>query len=148
MLSLGFYEQLTNRCLARELERLSENRKYTAAVDRAEASSVMSQYVAQIVCKTIDRLQEEGSGLPQLVVALVNRLVILTAGEPEDNPLAFSVDERAEQLLTLLDEQDPRLALRKTARDAVLPETSLALWVSADHRADRGFHPDAGTSGS
>ena len=73
MLSPGVYEQLINRRLARELERLPESRKYTTAVDRAEASGVLSQYVARVVCKTIDRLQEEGRDLPQLV-ALVNRL--------------------------------------------------------------------------
>ena len=135
MLSPGVYEQLINRRLARELERLPENRKYTAAVDRAEASGVLSQYVARVVCKTIDRLQEEGRDLPQLV-ALVNRLVSLIVGETEDNPSALSVDERAEQLLTLLDEKDPRLALGKTARDAVRPETSLAqssLFTGAAH---------------
>ena len=135
MLSPGVYEQLINRRLARELERLPENRKYTAALDRAEASGILSQYVAQMVCKTIDRLQEEGRDLPQLV-ALVNRLVSLMAGETEDSPSSLSVDERAEQLLTLLDEKDPRLALGKTARDTVRPETSLAqssLFTGAAH---------------
>ena len=135
MLRPGAYEQLINRRLASELERLPERCRHTAAVDPAEASGVLSQYVAQVVCKTIDRLQEEGRDLPQLV-ALVNRLVSLIVGETEDNPSALSVDERAEQLLTLLDEKDPRLALGKTARDAVRPETSLAqssLFTGAAH---------------
>lgn len=135
MLRPGAYEQLINRRLASELERLPERCRHTAAVDPAEASGVLSQYVARVVCKTIDRLQEEGRDLPQLV-ALVNRLVSLIVGETEDSPSSLSIDERAEQLLTLLDEKDPRLALGKTAREAVRPETSLAqssLFTGAAH---------------
>lgn len=60
MLSPGVYEQLINRRLVSELERLPERCRLTAAVDPAEASGVLSQYMAQVLCKTIDRLQEEG----------------------------------------------------------------------------------------
>ena len=48
----------------------------------------------------------------------------------------LSVDQRAEQLLALLREQDPRLAVGKTAADLIRPETSIAqssLFTGAIH---------------
>ena len=42
MLSPGVYEQLINRRLVSELERLPERCRLTAAVDPAEASGVLS----------------------------------------------------------------------------------------------------------
>ena len=48
----------------------------------------------------------------------------------------LSVEQRAEQLLALLREQDPRLAVGKTAADLIRPETSIAqssLFTGAIH---------------
>ena len=42
MLRPGIYEQLIDRRLAQELDHLPENQKATAAIDQAEASSVLS----------------------------------------------------------------------------------------------------------
>ena len=69
-------------------------------------------------------------GLANQIVALIQN----TTGEADFS--ALSVDQRAEQLLALLQEQDPRLAVGKTAADLSRPETSIAqssLFTGAIH---------------
>lgn len=135
MLRPGIYEQLINHRLARELDQLPENQKATASIDQAEASSVLSQYVADVVRKALERMHDGRSELPEQV-ALVNQLVALAGEAAEEDIDGLSVDERAQQLLALLGEKDPRIALGKSARDVIRPETSLAqssLFTGAVH---------------
>ena len=73
----------------------------------------------------------EGRGDVADQVALANRLIGLL---PETE--GQGIDDQAEQLMALLAEQDPALALGRTARDAVRPETSIAqssLFTGAVH---------------
>lgn len=135
MLRPGIYEQLIDRRLAQELDQLPENRKATAAIDQAEASSVLSQYVADVVRKALERMHDGRSELPDQV-ALVNQLVAMVGEVAEEDVDGISVDERAQQLLALIGDKDPRIALGKSARDVVRPETSLAqssLFTGAVH---------------
>ncbi len=58
---------------------------------------------------------------------LANRIVSLIEQETKEAAFAsLGVDQRAEQLLALLREQDPRLAVGRTAADLSRPETSIA----------------------
>ena len=58
-------------------------------------------------------------------ISLVNQIVTLIQNTTQEADFAaLSVDQRAEQLLALLREQDPRLAVGKTAADLSRPETS------------------------
>ena len=135
MLRLGIYEQLIDRRLAQELDQLPENQKATAAIDQAEASSVLSQYVADVVRKALERMHDGKSELPDQV-ALVNQLVAMIGEVAEEDIDGISVDERAQQLLALIGDKDPRIALGKSAKDVVRPETSLAqssLFTGAVH---------------
>ena len=135
MLRPGIYEQLIDRRLAQELDQLPENQKATAAIDQAEASSVLSQYVADVVRKALERMHDGKSELPDQV-ALVNQLVAMVGEIAEEDIDGISVDERAQQLLALIGEKDPRIALGKSAKDVVRPETSLAqssLFTGAVH---------------
>ena len=135
MLRPGIYEQLIDRRLAQELDRLPENQKATAALDQAEASSVLSQYVADIVCKALERMHDGKSELPDQV-ALLNQLVAMVGEVAEEDIDGITVDERAQQLLALIGEKDPRIALGKSAKDVVRPETSLvqsSLFTGAVH---------------
>lgn len=49
MLPPGLYEQVINNALTRELAELPEACKAVAPIDRAEASQVLAQYLADIV---------------------------------------------------------------------------------------------------
>ena len=91
MLRPGIYEQLIDRRLAQELDQLPENQKATAAIDQAEASSVLSQYVADVVRKALERMHDGKSELPDQV-ALVNQLVAMIDDGAATESLARSED--------------------------------------------------------
>ena len=130
MLHSGLYEQLINRALRQELDAIPAERKAIASVDPAEAAEVLSRYIAEATKRALSGMAE-GRGDVADQVALVNQLVGML---PETE--GQSIDDRAEQLLALLAEQDPALALGRTASDAVRPETSIAqssLFTGAVH---------------
>lgn len=117
MLCPGIYEQLIDRRLAQELDHLLENQKSTASIDQAEASSVLSQYAANVVRKALERMHDDQSELRDQV-ALVNQLVALVEEVAKEDIDGISVDERAQQLLALIGEKDPRIALGKSTKTA------------------------------
>lgn len=130
MLNPGLYEQLINRTLRQELDTISPERKSVAPVDPAEVADVLSRYIAEAAKRALSGMAE-GRGDVADQVALANRLIGLL---PETE--GQGIDDRAEQLMALLAEQDPALALGRTASDAVRPETSIAqssLFTGAVH---------------
>ncbi len=130
MLHPGLYEQLINHTLHQELESIPAERKSVSPVDPAEAAEVLSRYIAEAAKRALSGMAE-GRGDVADQVALANRLIGLL---PETD--GQGIDDRAEQLMALLSEQDPVLALGKTAKDAVRPETSIAqssLFTGAVH---------------
>ena len=123
MLQSGLYEQLITTALRRELAAIPDERQSVVPIDKAEAAEVLSRYVAEVTRTVLERMQESKLDV-QAQIALVNRMVKLLA---EDSEPSLAVDEKAEQLLALLKEQDPMLALGKRASDMTRPETSLAM---------------------
>lgn len=136
MLQPGLYEQVINAKLQSELAEIPQARKDTAPIDRAEASHVLSQYLADIVQKGLDNVLDNGGDIAAQV-ALTNKIVtLIQTSTQEADFAALSVTEQAEQLLALLREADPRLAAGKTAADLTRPETSMAqssLFTGAVH---------------
>lgn len=136
MLPPGLYEQVINTALNRELSEISDARKSVAPIDKAEASKVLARYLADVVQKGLENVADNGGDI-SMQIGLANQIVTLiqnTTGEADF--AALSVDQRAEQLLALLREQDPRLAVGKTAADLSRPETSIAqssLFTGAIH---------------
>lgn len=130
LLHPGLYEQLINHALLQELDAIPAERKAITSVDPAEAAEVLSRYIAEAAKKALsDMVEARGDVADQ--IALVNRLVGLLPDTESQR-----IDGCAEQLMALLVEQDPRLALGKTASDAVRPETSIAqssLFTGAVH---------------
>ncbi len=117
MLPPGLYEQVINTALNRELSEIPDARKSVAPLDKAEASKVLAQYLADVVQKGLDNVLDTGGDI-STQIGLANKI------------------QRAEQLLALLREQDPRLAVGKTAADLIRPETSIAqssLFTGAIH---------------
>ena len=54
MLHPGLYEQVINNALTGELAEIPEARKSVAPIDKAEASKVLTQYLADVVQKGLD----------------------------------------------------------------------------------------------
>lgn len=55
MLHPGLYEQVINNALTGELAEIPEARKSVAPIDKAEASKVLAQYLADVVQKGLDK---------------------------------------------------------------------------------------------
>ena len=136
MLNPGLYEQVINNQLTSELAEIPEARKAVAPIDKAEASKVLAQYLADVVQKGLDNVVDNGGDI-SAQIALTNQIVTLIQNTTKEADfVALGVDQRAEQLLALLKEQDPRLAVGKTAADLSRPETSIAqssLFTGAIH---------------
>ena len=54
MINYGLYEQVINNALNSELAEIPETRKAVAPIDKAEASKVLAQYMADVVQKGLD----------------------------------------------------------------------------------------------
>ena len=136
MLHPGLYEQVINNALNRELAEIPEARKSTAPIDTAEASKVLAQYLTEVVQKGLDNVQDNGGGI-EAQIELANQIVsTIQTTTKEADFAALGVDQRAEQLLALLRENDPRLAAGRAAKDIERPEMSLAqssLFTGAIH---------------
>lgn len=136
MLHHGLYEQIINNALSSELAEIPEARKAVAPINKAEASKVLAQYLADVVQKGLDNVVDNGGNI-SAQIALTNQIVDLIQNTTKEADFAaLGVDQRAEQLLALLREADPRLAVGKTASDLSRPETSIAqssLFTGAIH---------------
>ena len=136
MLRHGLYEQVINNRLTNELVEIEEARKAIAPIDKAEAAKVLSQYLAEVIQKGLDNIIDNGGDI-SAQITLTNKIVdIIQHTTNEADFAALSVDERAEQLLALLRETDPLLAVGKTASHLIRPETSVAqssLFTGAIH---------------
>ena len=136
MLHHGLYEQVINSQLSSELSEIPKARKAVAPIDKAEASKVLAQYLTDVVQKGLDNVVDNGGDI-SAQIALTNQIVDLIQNTTREADFAaMGVDQRAEQLLALLREADPRLAAGKTATDLARPETSIAqssLFTGAIH---------------
>ena len=136
MLHPGLYEQVINQQLTSELQEIPETRKSVAPIDKAEASKVLAQYLAEVVQMGMDNLLDNGGDIAAQI-QLTNKIVELVQTTTQENAFAdMDVNESAEQLLALLQAEDPRLAVGKTAADLNRPETSIAqssLFTGAIH---------------
>ena len=136
MLHPGLYEQVINNALTSELAEIPEARKSIAPIDPAEASKVLTQYLADVVQRGLDNVLDNGGDISDQI-ELTNQIVGLIQNTTKEADFAaLGVDRRAEQLFALLREKDSRLAAGKTASDIERPETSIArssLFTGAVH---------------
>ena len=111
MLHPGLYEQVINNALTGEFAEIPEARKSVAPIDKAEASKVLAQYLADVVQKGLDNVLDNGGDI-SAQIGLTNQIVDLIQNTTKEADFAaLGVDRRAEQLLALLRETDPRLAV-------------------------------------
>lgn len=136
MLHSGLYEQVINNQLDNELLGISEVRQCTAPIDKAEASKVLAQYLSEVVQKSLDNVADNDGDLSDQI-ELTNQIITLIQEKVNETDLeSMKIAQRAEQLLALLRENDPRILLGKTAADIERPETSVAyssLFTGAIH---------------
>jgi HKD family nuclease len=135
MLKPGIYEQVINKQLCKEIDAATDKLSSTTGIDPAEASKVLAQYISEVVEKGLNNIKDSKSGLDDQV-KLANRIVstiMSETGEPAFDTL--TVDERAEQLLALIDKENTIFALDEKAQ-IIRPKTSIAqssLFTGAIH---------------
>ena len=71
MLHPGLYEQVINQKLDSELSAIPEACRSTAPIDKAEASKVLAQYLADVVQQGLDNVADNGGDL-SAQIALTN----------------------------------------------------------------------------
>ena len=135
MLKQGLYEQVVNTEIKDELRQLPEDSKHIEKIDTAESSSVLTQYLSEVVHKGLDRIAGDDISAQ---LNLVNKIVDLISQETAQDDLRdFTVDDEGEQLFALLSRDDPMMRIgRKKAKDLPRPETSIAqssLFTGAVH---------------
>ena len=135
MLKQGLYEQVVNTEIKDELRQLPEDSKHVEKIDTAESSSVLTQYLSEVVHKGLDRIAGDDISAQ---LNLVNKIVDLISQETAQDDLRdFTVDDEGEQLFALLSRDDPMMRIgRKKAKDLPRPETSIAqssLFTGAVH---------------
>ena len=102
MLSPDFYERIINQVLNSELSEIPEACKSIVPIDRAEASKVLAQYLADVVQKGMENLLDNGGDI-SAQIGLANQIVTLIQNTTQEADFAaLHVDQRAEQLLALL----------------------------------------------
>ena len=135
MLKQGLYEQVVNTEIKDELRQLPEGSKHVEKIDAAESSSVLTQYLSEVVHKGLDRIAGDDISAQ---LNLVNKIVDLISQETaQDNLRDFTVGDEGEQLFALLSRDDPMMRIgQKKAKDLPRPETSIAqssLFTGAVH---------------
>lgn len=78
MLNQGLYEQVVNNEIKRELASLSDAEKHIEKIDSAEAASVLTQYLSEVVRKGLDRIAGDDISAQ---LELVNKIVELISQE-------------------------------------------------------------------
>lgn len=136
MLNPGLYEQVINNKIGEELSEIPAARQSAAPIDHAEAAVVLAQYLTGVIQEGLDNIKSSDDDVSSQIT-LANQIIALIETKTKEADFAsLQVDQRAEQLLALLKENDPRLALGKTASDIERPETSIAqssLFTGAIH---------------
>ena len=107
MLKPGLYEQVINDQLNSELSKIPEARKAIAPIDKAEASQVLTQYLADVVQKGLDNVVDNGGDI-SAQIALTNQIVDLIQTTTKEADFDFGVGQLA-QFLNCLDIRRPHI---------------------------------------
>ena len=137
MLYPGLYEQVINKALNRELAESPEARKSTAPIDTAEAAKVLAQYLTDVIQKGLENVQNNGGIEAQ--IQLANQIVTTIQNTTQEADFAaLGVDQRAEQLLALLQQNDQEKTQRTlTARRPPLRKVPCLPALSMSRRCTR-----------
>ena len=135
MLKPGLYEQIISQSLSRELASVSDACKHVEKLDAAEAPQALAGYVAEAVRAALEAMPAGTEEQSVQRIALVNKVLDVLSQQREDLS-EKSVDDRAEKLLQILQENDPSRITGMTAAKMPRPETPMAvssLFTGAAH---------------
>ncbi|MFA5531553.1 MAG: DEAD/DEAH box helicase family protein [Thiohalomonadaceae bacterium] len=136
MLQPGIYEQIIDEELKETLSEIPDQRKAIGPIEKAEASKILSRYLADIVEKSLENSIDKDDSLNKQI-DLINEIIAVIKRRTDENDCRnFLISENAEQLLALLNENDPLLALGRNALHVIRPETSISqssLFTGAVH---------------
>ena len=90
MLHPGLYEQVINNQLTSELADIPEARKAVTPIDKAEASKVLAQYLADVVQKGLDNVLDNGGDISSQI-ELTNQIIDLIQSATEEADFAARV---------------------------------------------------------
>ena len=131
MLKPGLYEQVINKDLAGEIAG-SEQLIDTKNIDTAEAPQVLADYLSKVIEKGLARLEDDDI---QGQLGLANKIVLAVTEQTGDEEFdGLNVDQRAEQLLAVVDMQNNPDPMNH--HSIIRPETSLvssSLFTGAVH---------------
>ena len=120
----GLYEQIINGQLNSELELIPDQCKHQEKVDSAEASRVLSTYVAELLKQKMDDIYENsGDDAIFNQIEYINKVIEMVDSESKNR---LMIDTAGDQLLSVMSENDERILLGKKAKDINRPETSMA----------------------
>ena len=139
MLKTGLYEQIIDRALAEALEASKDI--YIAdkgKIDKEEASLVLANYTSKIIKKSLDHLKDSHKSVGEQI-SFINKLISNIIQETDNHDFSeMSVDERAEQLLALVENKN-RLPQDTAKTNLPRPVTSIAfssLFTGAKNEPD------------
>ena len=139
MLKTGLYEQIIDQALGATLE-ASKNEYIadTEKIDKEEASFVLANYTSEIIKKSLDHLKDNHKSVDEQIT-FINKLISNIIQETGNHDFSkMSVDERAEQLLALVENKN-RLPQNSAKTDLPRPVTSVAfssLFTGAKNEPD------------
>lgn len=134
MLHDGLYEQIINKEIDTELA-VTDKLTNTAAIDSAEASKALSEYISEVVLRGLENIKDNGGDINSQV-NLANKIINTIVNETKETGFdTLSVAERAEQLLAVFEKKNNIIAFDEKAK-IIRPETSIAqssLFTGAIH---------------
>lgn len=128
MMKSGIYEQVINKVIARELERsdLTDWVIKKGKIDEKESSKILAKYISEIIEKNLDFIIDKSKKI-ESQIDLINKLIDVIKTETKDIDIdELSLDDRAEQLLSLINKTNTMHAL-SDKEEIIRPETSIAV---------------------
>lgn len=119
MLKPGLYEQVLSKALSKELVKDRDKIAELVPIDEAEASAILSKYIAEIIEDKLSQIKGDSGDRLQNQIKFVNEIVNLIVGDD------LSVDKRAEMLVALINKQN-NLPASDIKLRAPRPVTSIA----------------------
>ena len=126
MLKRGIYEQVRNREISKEIDDNNDIITKLEKIDQAESSAILAKYITEIIEKGLNQIEDDQKSIKNKIV-LTNKIVNIMAEATKDEEIGdLSVDDRAEQLLAVLDSKDNINTIVKST-DIIRPETSISM---------------------
>ena len=126
MLKRGIYEQVRNREISKEIDDNNDIITKLEKIDQAESSTILAKYITEIIEKGLNQIHDNKDSVKNKI-DLTNKIVNIIAEATKDEEIRdFSVDDRAEQLLAVLDSKDNINTIVKST-DIIRPETSISM---------------------